>query len=49
MHQAEQQRGEEQGEVFTVGQVFEAPGQTTLDIAAKERFLDQRHQQQVVQ
>ncbi|MNG29625.1 hypothetical protein D3C84_1150900 [compost metagenome] len=47
--QAEDQRRQQQGEGFTLGQGFHDPAQSALDIAAKQRFLDQGYQQQVVE
>ncbi|MNP67673.1 hypothetical protein D3C76_1635300 [compost metagenome] len=49
MRQAKDQRSQEQRKVFTMTQIFQPATQATLDITAKQRLLDQCHQQQIVQ
>ncbi|MNP79802.1 hypothetical protein D3C76_1777270 [compost metagenome] len=48
MRKPEQQRSDQQGNVVTMGQVFEAPAQAALQVAAKQGFFYHRHQQEVV-
>ncbi|MNP65138.1 hypothetical protein D3C76_1607040 [compost metagenome] len=48
MGQPEQERSDQQSEVFAVGQMLEATAQASLQVTPKQRFLYQCHQQQVV-
>ncbi|MNF86764.1 hypothetical protein D3C84_692110 [compost metagenome] len=49
MRQAKDQRSQEQRKVFTMTQIFQPATQAALDVAAKQRLLDQCHQQQIVE